>query len=102
MDTLYSLTLLAALAAGVVSVVAAALALRWHSPRFRPVARWGGALALCSGAVSFAIHLVFGHGPAAPEPMDVGLFLHIHPAYWFVMVLVLVTFALLPWPRWRG
>jgi uncharacterized membrane protein len=98
-DALYSLTLLAALAAGVIAALAGVLTLRWPSSPLRDHAVWSGVLALCAGAVSFSVHLVFGHGPAAPEPMDLGRFLRIHLVYGVVALLILVALGALLWSR---
>lgn len=90
-DHLYSLTVLAALASAVAASLAGVLNLRWPSTSLRWIALAGLLLAVCAGAVSFSVHLFFGHGPAAPEPMDLGGFLRIHPVYGVVALLALAT-----------
>lgn len=94
-DTLYSLTLLAALVSGAVGAFAGILSLCRPWPRVRWIGLRCGLLALALGVLSIGVHLHFGHGPAAPEPMALGRFLRIHPAYGAVFVLVL--FAIGSW-----
>jgi hypothetical protein len=50
-------------------------------------------LALAMGVVSFTVHLGFGHGPSTLEPMALGRFLRVHPAYDLVAVLSLFVFG---------
>jgi len=89
MDALYSATLLAALTSAMIGAVSGALALWRPEAPWRRMASWSINLALLFGAVSFTVHLHFGHGPASPEPMDMVRFLRIHPAYGVVLLLSL-------------
>lgn len=95
MDQLYSLTLLAALATAFFASLASVLNLRRSTGRGRPVAAAAAVVALLFGGLSFIVHRHFGHGPEAPEPMSIGRFLEVHPAY--VVVLALSLFALCVW-----
>ena len=101
MDRVYSLTLLVALVAGLVSALVGVLNLRWSSSLLRWIARSSGLLAVCAGAISFSVHLIFGHGPAAEEPMAFGRFLLSHPVYGVVTMLLLGTFVVLRQSRRR-
>jgi len=51
-----------------------------------------GVLSLVAGLVSFGVHLLFGHGASAPEPMRVFAFLGYHKAYWAVAILAALSF----------
>ena len=91
MDTAYSALLLAAIAAGL-------RAIQRFAGRGRDAAcRRLAALALAAGLSSLAVHFVFGHGAASPEPMRGLEFLENHPA--FAGVLLLVIAAWRPWRR---
>lgn len=93
MDLAYSVTLIVALIAGVLALLRGFLALRrrnahgsaGQSSRDRPQggrAIYGvlilGTLSLASSVV---VHLLWGHGPAAPAPMDLGRLLREHEAF---------------------
>lgn len=85
-DSLYSTTLLVALMLAAVGAGSGVIELcrpgRWS----RRIALWVNVLALLVGAFSFTVHLLFGHGPTAQEPMAIFRFLRFHPAYGVVLV----------------
>ena len=87
MDSLYSEALLAALALSVTGVLTSVFALRRPGIMLRRITMWCTILALVSGMVSFMVHLRYGHGPSALEPMGLGRFLGVHPAYIVVVML---------------
>lgn len=60
--------------------------------RLSRFAYYCGSIAVVSGIFSVTIHLVFGHGTTAGEPMEIGEFLIHHKAYWVVAVLTLLAF----------
>jgi ABC-type uncharacterized transport system permease subunit len=93
MDSLYSMTLLAALALAVGGAAAGAFAVVRPSARLQRITLGSAFLALAMGVISFAVHLHFGHGPTTLEPMALGRFLRIHPAYGIVVVLSLFAFG---------
>jgi protoheme IX farnesyltransferase len=51
------------------------------------------AAGLLLGAASLVVHLQFGHGPGAPEPMLIGQFVRVHPAYGIVLLISLLGFG---------
>lgn len=108
MDQVYSLSLLAALAAGVIGVGAGAAGVLAASAR-RPgvplrtlalICGGCGLTALLLGALSALVHLRFGHGPGTPEPMAPLRFLLHHKAYWVVLACALASLA--AWAAWRN
>jgi len=89
----YSLTLLLALLAGGLAVAAAVAGLlrprreATASFRAKTAAQGLATAAVALALVSAASHLVGGHGPGSPEPMQLGEFVRGHPAYPLVAVL---------------
>jgi len=96
MDGLYSATLLVALASATIGSISSVIAFHRPHARWPRIALCCILLALLAGAFSFAVHLHFGHGAMAPEPMTVGHFLRLHPAYGVVLLLTLVAFGVFP------
>lgn len=93
MDGLYSASLLVALASATIGSISSIIAVSRPHARWRRVVLCCVSLALLLGAVSFTVHLHFGHGQAAPEPMAIGRFLRLHPAYGVVTLLALFAFG---------
>jgi hypothetical protein len=87
MHDLYSLTLFVALVLAGTGALSGVFVLCRSGDALRPVALLCVVLAPVFGVVSFAVHLRYGHGPGTPEPMDLGQFLGIHPAYLVVLIL---------------
>lgn len=90
MDTLYSNALLAALAFSMIGVLTGVFALRRPGIMLHRITMSCTILALVSGMVSFMVHLRYGHGTRAPEPMGLGRFLGVHPAYIVVAMLLIL------------
>jgi len=65
---------------------------RTANQRFARFAFYCGSIGVIAGILSVTIHLVFGHGGDAAEPMGAGEFFMNHKAYWLVAVLVLLSF----------
>jgi hypothetical protein len=92
MDALYSNALLAALALSATGALAGFLVLRRPGIKLRRITVLCTILALVSGMVSFMVHLRYGHGPSTPEPMSLGRFVGVHPAYIVVVMLSILGF----------
>jgi len=96
-DRLYSLSLLAALVFGGLG----AFLLAWILARRGRNSAAAGHFAVASlfcflatsfcGAISMTVHLVFGHGPGAAEPMAALQFFSYHKAYWLVPALAVLS-----------
>ena len=88
-----SLTLLLALIAGGLAVAAAVAGLlrprreATASFRAKAVAQSLATAAIVLALVSAATHLIGGHGPESPEPMQIGEFVRGHPTYSLVAIL---------------
>jgi len=98
MDMIHSYTLLGALILGGFGVVAAGVSMI-RGGRSPAEGRWSRAGSVCGvaaaalGTISALVHLLHGHSGDVQAPMSfVELILH-HKAYWFVALLVLVTFV---------
>jgi hypothetical protein len=94
MDDVYSLTLLIALVCSAAGALSGAISVFKSKAVFRLIAIWAGVFGVFFGVVSFGVHLRFGHGPESPEPIALGLFLRVHPAYGVVLLLCLVALFL--------
>lgn len=93
MDLAYSITLTVALIAGVLALVQGFSVLRRGGARKSPAqSHWDRLLcrrAICGVLVlgtfslvsSVVVHLLWGHGPAARAPMDLGRLLREHEAF---------------------
>ncbi len=93
MDFLYAITLVVAIAAGVIAVLTGVVGLIRPYPQMGPIAPiWkvllshrltNGALALgfISLATSVVVHSRWGHGPATVAPMDLSRLLSEHEAF---------------------
>lgn len=103
MDSLYSMSLLVAFAAGIVALILA-MSLFIKRPRPQPhrlLSFWHAILAIiaiCVVAmlVSLAAHLLGGHRPGSSQALGVMDFFAVHPAYLVVAVLPLAA-AVLAW-----
>lgn len=95
MDTLYSLSLLAALTFGGVGATLLVWILARPGRDSTSAKRIAGAslfffvTTIFCGGVSLAVHQIFGHGPSTPEPMTAARFFIFHKAYWLVLALAL-------------
>lgn len=106
MDFLYAITLVVAIAAGVVAVLTSVVGLIRSYPQMEPVAPiWkvllshrltNGALALgfISLATSVVVHSLWGHGPATVAPMDLSQLLSEHEAFPTVGAILLLALVL--------
>jgi hypothetical protein len=93
LDLLYSITLLVALFAGALSLLAGIVALvrarrpvqgeskSSPSPRIYRVATTGALVSVVFAVVSIAVHLAFGHRPGSVEGLDLPAFFALHPSY---------------------
>lgn len=105
-DILYPITLLSALAAGVIATLTSLLGLLRTGAHVQPdVPVWrfllshrltDGALALgiLSLAISVAVHSRWGHGPGTVSPMGLGRLLVEHRAFPAAGAILLVAFFL--------
>ena len=93
MDSLYSLALLAALAAAALGAISGVVGIRRPTFWVGGLAPWSVAAGLLLGAASLVVHLQLGHGPGAPEPMVIGQFVRVHPAYGIVLLISLLGFG---------
>ena len=97
-DTLYSTSLLIALvASGVGSLffdyfLVMRFLRRPANKRFVRFAYYSGSISIVAAIFSVTIHLVFGHGSDASEPMSASAFFLSHKSYWLVAVLALLSF----------
>lgn len=99
MDAVYSLTLLFAVAIGglgtllFLRVVTLASSSRQSGNGLASVALVCGLAAMLCGMLSASVHLVFGHGSDALEPMSMMRFFSHHKAYWLVLALALPSLS---------
>ena len=78
MDLAYSITLIIALITGVLALLQGFLALRRRDARKSVGVLVFGALSLVSSVV---VHLLWGHGPTTPAPMDFARLVLEHEAF---------------------
>jgi hypothetical protein len=105
-DLLYAITLIVAIAAGVLSLLASVLTVFWPGTNAEPETRtWKvlvshrlsvGALALgaFSLAISVAVHSHWGHGPGTIVPMKFERLISEHEAFCTVGAILLLGLAL--------
>jgi peptidoglycan biosynthesis protein MviN/MurJ (putative lipid II flippase) len=99
MDTVYSLSLLVSLAAGVLGMAFCLPLLQNRKApdkagdRKAQIVLALGVATLISGGISAVVHRLYGHGQGSGEPMTWLQFLGNHKAYWIVLVLFAVVFA---------
>lgn len=99
MDTIYSLTLLVSLVAGVLGTVYCLL--ERNRLQSKGAARDRALLIVLSfamvtsfaGAASLVVHRAYGHGAESREPMSLLHFFAQHRAYWIVLALCLLLFV---------
>lgn len=113
MDLLYAITLIIAIAAGVLAFSVSVLALfRKGAPMAPAVPIWrvrllhhvtAGALALgtFSLMISVAVHSRWGHGPATVAPMGFERLTSEHEAFPTVAAILFLGFALTAYGQWR-
>ena len=106
MDTLYAITLMVAMAAAAIAILASLLGLIKTDAHLRPGAPvrrallshrlMNGALALgvVSLAISIAVHSRWGHGPGTVAPQDFGQLLSDHEAFPTVGAMLLLVLVL--------
>jgi H+/Cl- antiporter ClcA len=108
MDTIYSMTLLVSLSAGILGNVYCLL--QWNhlgakgtaQGRILPIVLSFAIIALFTGAVSLVVHRVDGHGADSGELMALLHFLAQHRAYWLVPALCLLLFVAWGITSWAG
>jgi hypothetical protein len=86
---LHSSTLLAPVSLGCLSAVCGLVMLFAKQRRLMVVVSWSAAAAFMFAVVSFRVHIHFGHGQGAPEPMALPAFWAHHSFYLVVALLVL-------------
>lgn len=106
MDTLYAITLMVAIAAGVFAIVASLLGLVKTDAHLRPDApMWKAllshrlangvlALGIFSLTTSVVVHARWGHGPDTAAPMDLSRLLSEHEAFPIIGALLLLALIL--------
>lgn len=106
MDSLYAVSLIVAIAAGVFALLTAVIGLARKFPRMEPggpvrevllshrLACGALALGFISLAISVVVHSRWGHGPGTVAPMNLGRLLSEHESFIAVGAILLVALVL--------